>query len=206
MKEKFIPDIVISRLPLYIQTLNRLLREGKSVVSSNELGLLLDMTPSQIRRDLANFGGFGKQGTGYDIIKLMESLRDILNLNQIWKVALIGVGHVGQALINYDGFGRNGFEIVAAFEHNPGKIGKKVGNIVVRDIANMDEEMPEMEVEIAVITVPGESAQAICDRLVKIGIRSILNYAPVNLQVPEGVQVENIDPVLKMQKMTYYLQ
>jgi redox-sensing transcriptional repressor len=206
MKNNTIPDIVISRLPLYIQALNRLLRDGEAVVSSLELGEILGMTASQIRRDLSNFGGFGKTGSGYDVIRLMEALREILNINQIWQVVLVGAGHLGQALLNYDGFSRKGFEIVAAFDDSPNIIGKKFGSLVVQDIAEIESSVCSRKLEIAAITVPAENAQEVCDRLVACGVKAILNYAPVQLQVPEGVQVSSIDPVLKLQKMTYYLQ
>ncbi|NLE83358.1 MAG: redox-sensing transcriptional repressor Rex [Chloroflexi bacterium] len=206
MKKYDVPDIVISRLPLYVQTLNQLLREGKSVVSSSELGERLKTTPSQIRRDLSYFGGFGKKGSGYDVISLMESLRSILNLNQIWQVALVGVGHVGMALLHYDGFGRKGFEIIAAFDQSPNVIGRKIGGIEVQDVELIEAEICQKHVDIGAITVPAENAQAVADRLVNCGIRAILNYAPVYLEVPKHVQVSNIDPVLKLQKMTYYLK
>ena len=205
MKCNDVPEIVIARLPVYIETLNQLLREGKSVISSTELGDRLSMTPSQIRRDLSYFGGFGKKGTGYDIISLMESLRDILNLNQIWRMLLVGVGHVGQALLNYDGLSRKGFEITAAFDESPKIIGKRFGGLEVKSMAHLEDEIQLNQVKIAAITVPAESAQAVCDRLINCGIQAILNYAPVSLEVPPGVQVSKIDPVLKLQKMTYYL-
>ncbi len=206
MKKEDVPEIVVSRLPLYVQTLNHLLREGKSVVSSAELGERLKTTSSQIRRDLSYFGGFGKQGTGYDIITLMESLRKILNLNQTWQVALVGVGHVGQALINYDGFNRKGFEIIMAFDESPKVIGKKFGNLVVKSIDELEEELKIIPVDIGAISVPAENAQEVCDRLINNGVRAILNYAPVSLKVPEGIQLATVDPVLKLQKMTYYLK
>lgn len=206
MKNEQVPEIVISRLPLYVQTLNQLLREGKNVVSSSELGDRLKITSSQIRRDFSYFGGFGKKGTGYDIISLMESLRNILNLNQIWQVVLVGVGHVGQALLNYDGFSRKGFEIIAAFDDSPMVIGKKHGGMEVKSVNELENEICALKVDIAAITVPAEHAQMVCDRLVKCGIKAILNYAPVALEVPEGVKVSNIDPVLKLQMMTYYLK
>ncbi|MEL7625783.1 MAG: redox-sensing transcriptional repressor Rex [Anaerolineaceae bacterium] len=206
MKKEDVPEIVVSRLPLYVQTLNHLLKEGKSVVSSAELGERLKTTSSQIRRDLSYFGGFGKQGTGYDIITLMESLRKILNLNQTWQVALVGVGHVGQALINYDGFNRKGFEIIMAFDESPKVIGKKFGNLVVKSINELEEELKIKPVDIGAISVPAENAQEVCDRLINNGVRAILNYAPVSLKVPEGIQLATVDPVLKLQKMTYYLK
>lgn len=205
MKNEQIPKIVIARLPIYIQTLNQLLRDNKTVVSSIELGKILGITPSQIRKDLSRFGGFGKQGTGYDIISLMESLREILNLNQIWQIVLVGVGHIGQALLNYDGFGRKGFEIIAAYDNAPAVIGKKFGGVLVQSVDRLEDNICSNQIDIAAIAVPPEEAQEVSDRLVKCGIKAILNYAPVALDVPEGVQVTSIDPVLELQKMTYYL-
>lgn len=206
MKNEQIPKIVISRLPIYIQALNQLLRDNKTVISSMELGEILGITSSQIRKDLSHFGGFGKQGTGYDIILLMESLREILNLNQIWQIVVVGVGHIGQALLNYDGFGRKGFEIVAAYDNSPAVIGKKIGGIEVLSVDQMEEQICSKQIDIAAIAVPAEQAQQVCDRLVKCGIKAILNYAPVALDVPESVQVSAVDPVLELQKITYYLK
>src|SRR5690606_6226705 len=136
-----------------------------------------------------------------DIISLMEALRMILNLNQIWQVVLVGVGHVGQALLNYDGFSRKGFEIIAAFDDSPRVIGMKYGGLAVKSVDQLEKEICTLKVDIGAITVPAESAQMVCDRLVNCGIRAILNYAPTSLEVPEGVQVSNIDPVLQLQKM-----
>ncbi|MDD3949093.1 MAG: redox-sensing transcriptional repressor Rex, partial [Anaerolineaceae bacterium] len=163
MKNEQIPKIVISRLPIYIQALNQLLRDNKTVISSMELGEILGITSSQIRKDLSHFGGFGKQGTGYDIILLMESLREILNLNQIWQIVVVGVGHIGQALLNYDGFGRKGFEIVAAYDNSPAVIGKKIGGIEVLSVDQMEEQICSKQIDIAAIAVPAEQAQQVCD-------------------------------------------
>ncbi len=206
MKENNVPEVVIERLPLYIQKLNQLLREGRSTISSKELGEILKMTSSQIRRDFAYFGGFGKKGSGYEIVYLMESLRTILNLNQIWQMLVVGVGHVGQALVHYDGFPRKGFEIVAAFDSSNEIIGKKIGNLIVQDIDELEKFALPAKVKIAAITVPADQAQLVCDRLVKCGIKAILNYAPITLEVPEDVIVSNVDPVSKLQKMTYYIE
>ena len=205
MKSNYVPEIVIARLPLYIQTLNLMLREGKSTVSSKDLGERLKMTSSQIRRDFSYFGGFGKKGTGYDIITLMESLRSILNLNQVWQMLVVGVGHIGQALIHYDGFGRKGFEIVAAFDSSNKVIGKKFGGIIVQNINELEQVVCQANIKVAAITVPADHAQSVCDRLIQCGVKAILNYAPVALEVPEDVQVSRVDPVIKLQKMTYYL-
>jgi|LSQX01.3.fsa_nt_gb redox-sensing transcriptional repressor len=206
MDKNRVPGIVVARLPVYVKALNLLLREGRSVVSSEELGERLNMTSSQIRRDFSYFGGFGKKGSGYDIVSLMEALREVLNLNHIWQVLVVGVGHVGKGLLNYDGFSRQGFEIVAAFDADDEVIGTQVGGIDVGDIDELEAFVCTSGVHIAAITVPAENAQEVSDRLVKCGIRAILNYAPILLEVPEGIQVSNIDPVLKLQNMTYYLE
>lgn len=206
MNNSNVPEVVIARLPSYIQKLNQLLREGRSTISSKELGEILKTTSSQIRRDFAYFGGFGKKGTGYEIVYLMESLRSILNLNQIWKMLVVGVGHVGEAVLHYDGFPRKGFEIIAAFDSSKEIIGKRIGGIVVQDVNDLEQYACSSNIKIAVITVPAEQAQTICDRLIKCGIKSILNYAPVTLEVPEDVKVCTVDPVSKLQKMAYYLE
>ncbi|NLB71078.1 MAG: redox-sensing transcriptional repressor Rex [Chloroflexi bacterium] len=206
MDKNRVPGIVVARLPVYVKALNLLLREGRSVVSSEELGERLNMTSSQIRRDFSYFGGFGKKGSGYDIVSLMEALREVLNLNHIWQVLVVGVGHVGKGLLNYDGFSRQGFEIVAAYDADDEVIGTQVGGIDVGDIDELEAFVCTSGVHIAAITVPAENAQEVSDRLVKCGIRAILNYAPILLEVPEGIQVSNIDPVLKLQNMTYYLE
>lgn len=206
MDKNRVPGIVVARLPVYVKALNLLLREGRSVVSSEELGERLNMTSSQIRRDFSYFGGFGKKGSGYDIVSLMEALREVLNLNHIWQVLVVGVGHVGKGLLNYNGFSRQGFEIVAAFDASDDVIGTQVGGIDVGDIDELEAFVCTSGVHIAAITVPAENAQEVSDRLVKCGIRAILNYAPILLEVPEGIQVSNIDPVLKLQNMTYYLE
>lgn len=200
-----IPEIVISRLPIYLQKLNQVLKEGKTLISSQELADHLGVTATQIRKDLSNFGGFGKQGSGYNVVKLLESLRDILNLNRIWKAALFGVGNLGQALLSYKGFSSKGFEIVAAFDNDPQLVGKEIKGITVQSVDDMEKGMCASDVKIAIITVPAGQAQALANRLVDCGFKAILNYAPVTLVLPDEVKVSNIDPVLVLQKMAYYL-
>jgi redox-sensing transcriptional repressor len=205
MESPKIPDIVVSRLPLYLQTLNHLLREGKEVISSNEMSEWVGVPAVQIRKDLSFFGGLGKQGSGYNIIFLIDSLRGILHLNQIWPIAIVGVGNLGQALMRYQGFARQGFEIVLALDNNPHVIGTEIAGILVRDVEEMEAEISRLNVKIAVLTVPASVAQSTADALVSYGIRAILNYAPIILKVPVEVRVANIDPVLKLEQLTYYL-
>lgn len=206
MEKPNIPDIVIQRLPVYLQALNQLLREGQGVVSSAELGRLVDVSAAQIRKDLSYFGGFGKQGSGYNVISLLENIRAILHLNQIWPVVIVGVGNLGQALLRYRGFARKGFEIVLACDNDPNVIGSTISGLQVCDIRNLAEELRLLNIRVAILTVPAECAQNVTDMLVSYGIKAILNYAPLVLKVPESVHVINIDPVVKLQTLTYYLE
>lgn len=206
MEKTPIPEVVISRLPVYIQKLNQLMREGREKVSSQEMAEYLGVTSAQIRKDLSFFGGFGKKGVGYDVINLLESLRSILNLNQIWEVVLVGVGKLGQALLSYHGFSRTGFEIVMAFDNDPSIIGQTIAGVKVRDVSEMQNLTCPRNIPIAILTVPAGNAQEMADKLIHCGVKAILNYAPVTLKVPEGIRLVNIDPVLSLQTFTYYLK
>ena len=205
MTEEAVPDIVISRLPWYLQTLNQMAKEGLHTVSSKMLAERLGTTAAQIRKDLSFFGGFGKQGTGYSIYYLIEQLQKILNLDRVWKVAVVGAGDLGRALTHYQGFARRGIEIVMLFDIDPKVVGTQVGSVIVRHVDAMETEIGERGIKIGILTVPGAAAQNTADRLVNAGIEAILNYAPVTLMLPDTVHVQHIDPVLHMQRMMYYL-
>ncbi len=200
-----IPDIVIGRLPVYLRALSLMAGAGQEITSSHELGERLGISSAQIRKDLSHFGEFGKQGTGYRISHLQEQLRRILKVDRQWPVALVGVGDVGQALIRYGGFIDRGFRIVLAFDADPMKIGQPIGELVIQNIATLPEVVHEHNVQIAMLATPAYAAQGVVDLCVKGGIRAILNYAPINLTVPNGVHVQYIDPVTHLQRMTYYL-
>ncbi len=203
---KQIPDIVVGRLPRYLQALEHMLKDGIKTTSSQELGDSIGISAAQIRKDLSQFGEFGKQGTGYSIRFLIDQIQAILHLNQPWKLALVGVGDLGNALARYQGFTTRGFHIVLAFDNDPAKIGKLIGDVVIQDIACMAEEVQKNEVKIAMLTVPASAAQSAAEELVKGGVRAILNYAPISLNLPENIHVQYIDPIVKLQHMTYYLQ
>jgi len=205
MNEELVPDIVIRRLPWYLQTLNQMAKEGLQTVSSKMLAERLGSTAAQIRKDLSFFGGFGKQGTGYSIYYLIEQLQQILNLDRVWQVVVVGAGDLGRALTRYQGFARRGIEIVMLFDVDPKVVGTQVGTVIVRHVNSLEAEIQEKGIKIAVLTVPGAVAQEIADRLVNAGIEAILNYAPVALMLPESVHVQHIDPVLHLQRMMYYL-
>ncbi|MFZ2097638.1 MAG: redox-sensing transcriptional repressor Rex [Anaerolineales bacterium] len=206
MDTKIVPNIVVGRLPLYLRTLQLMNQEGRRVTSSQELGERLGISAAQIRKDLSQFGEFGKQGTGYNIDYLAEQLRQILHVNKVWDVAVVGIGDVGHALARYQGFSNRGFKIVLLFDNDPHKVGIKVGDFSVHSITDLVRMVKEAEVQIAMLSVPVEHAQSVTDLLVEAGVKSILNYAPINITVPIDVNVQYIDPVLHLQKMTYYLE
>jgi redox-sensing transcriptional repressor len=199
------PDVVIRRLPLYARSLRYLLEEGVHSVSSQELGERINVTAAQIRKDLSYFGEFGKQGIGYDVEKLLNHIERILGLTQKWPVVLVGVGYLGQAIARYDGFHSQGLEIVGLFDSEPAKVGQKVGDLAIQDFSRIHEVIQAENARLAIIAVPAAVAQGVADMLVEAGIRAILNYAPVILQVPEHVWVRYIDPVAVLHSMTYYL-
>jgi len=205
MVAKIIPDIVIGRLPIYLRALTRMFQKGRQVTSSQELGERLGISAAQIRKDLSQFGEFGKQGTGYNIEFLIQKIKEILKVDRIWDVAVIGAGDIGHAVANYDGFQHRGFKIVKIFDNNPKKIGIEFNGIKVLDIANVDKEIKKSGLKVAMLTVPAEAAQEVADLLVKAGIKAILNYSPVSLSVPQDVRVQYIDPAVHLQNMTYYL-
>ncbi|MGD8454764.1 MAG: redox-sensing transcriptional repressor Rex [Anaerolineales bacterium] len=205
MKSKMIPDIVIGRLPIYLRSLRRMQQSGRQITSSQELGERLGISAAQIRKDLSQFGEFGKQGTGYNIAYLADQLEAILKLDRVWDVVVVGAGGVGQALARYDGFHHRGFQITMIFDNDPVKVGQPIGELVVKDIAEMKEAIQLAGIKVAMITVPAEHAAEVAKQLVEAGIKAILNYAPVNLSVPLDVKVQHIDPAVHLQRMTYYL-
>jgi redox-sensing transcriptional repressor len=201
-----IPEVVILRLPLYVRVLTQLADEGTEIVSSRDLGEHLGVTPAQIRKDLSYFGRFGKQGRGYNTAYLVGVLREVLGLDRNWNTAVVGVGRLGRAIINYPGFSPEGFKVVAAFDADPGQVGTEIGPITVRAMGEMERIIRDERIDIAIVAVPSVFAQDVIDKIVRCGVRAILNYAPIAARVPEDVRVRNIDPVLALQTMTYHLK
>lgn len=202
---KTVPDIVVGRLPRYLQALEHMHREGIKTTSSQELGETIGISAAQIRKDLSQFGEFGKQGTGYSVPYLVDQLHVILNINKVWDLALVGMGDLGNALARYQGFAEHGFRITAAFDNDPEKIGKEIGGLIIRDTIYLIEEIRTQGIRMAMLTVPASAAQSVAEQLVQAGVRAILNYAPISLTLPADVHVENIDPIIKLQHMTFYL-
>lgn len=200
-----IPDIVVGRLPRYLQALQRMSEDGKLSTSSQELGDRLGISAAQIRKDLSQFGEFGKQGTGYAIPFLIDQLETILKIKRFWDIALVGSGDLGHAIAHYPGFSDRGFRIAMVFDNDTSKIGTKVNHFIVQDIANLEKMVREAGIKIAMLTVPASAAQKVCDTLVKAGIKAILSYAPTPLTLPDNIHVEYIDPLIQLQHITYYL-
>lgn len=205
MPEKVIPDIVVGRLPIYLRALQRMLEENRRVTSSQELGERLGISAAQIRKDLSQFGEFGKQGTGYSIDYLAEQIRQILHVDRVWDMAVVGAGDIGSAVARYQGFSNRGLRVAMIFDSDPAKIGTQVGSFTVKDTKTIKESIREAGIQIAMIATPSGAAQEVAEELVSAGVTAILNYAPINLTFPENVRVQYIDPVIHLQRMTYYL-
>lgn len=200
-----VPDIIVGRLPLYLQVLDRLLAEGQRIATSKELARRLGIGSAQIRKDLSHLGEFGRQGMGYNVAYLRDQLNRILQVDREWNMALVGAGDLGHALVHYGGFEGRGFHVACVFDNNPDKIGRYLGRFQILDVALLPYKVVELNLKIAIVAVPPGAAQAVVDDLVRAGIRAILNYAPVTVTVPPGVQVQYLDPVIHLQRMTYYL-
>ncbi len=201
-----IPPMTVRRLSTYYRLLRQLEAKGETEpLSSERISQLTGFTAAQVRRDLAYFGSFGKRGVGYDIAELQQSLRSILGLDHPWHIALIGVGNLGTALMAYPGFARQGFHIVAAFDVDATKHGRRIGTIVVRPMEDLPEVVREQGILMAIMTVPASAAQQVADAAVKAGIKGILNFAPVQLQVPKDVYVSSVDLSIEIEYLSYLL-
>jgi redox-sensing transcriptional repressor len=206
MKKTEIPDIIVSRLPVYLRALRRMQSQNQQTTSSQELGEQVGISAAQIRKDLSQFGEFGKQGTGYNIAFLVSKLREILQVERVWDVVLVGMGDMGHALARYQGFSDRGFRVAMVFDNDPTKVGEQVGNFVIQDTNGMKKVIQESGIKVAMVCVPAAVAQTVTTQLVEAGVKAILNYAPISLSVPDGVRVQYLDPSIGLQRMTYYLE
>ncbi len=205
MNNKSVPDIIIGRLPIYLRALQRMAELGMSTTSSQELGDRVGISAAQIRKDLSQFGEFGKQGTGYTIAFLIDKLRNILKVDGIWDVAVVGAGDMGHALARYQGFKNRGFQVTMVFDNDPAKIGTKAGDFTIKSTSTMVDEIRLAGIKVAMLTVPAIAAQETADKLVEAGVKAILNYAPISLSVPDDVKLQYLDPAIGLQRMTYYV-
>ena len=203
MAGKHISSAVIRRLPRYYRYLSELLENGVSRISSKELSEKMNVTASQIRQDFNNFGGFGQQGYGYKVEYLYEEIGKILGLDKTHNLIIIGAGNLGQALANYMNFERRGFLFKGMFDNNPALYGKKIRDMQVRPMEEMEQFVKENNIDIAVLTIPKNSARTVAEKLVRNGIRGIWNFAHVDLNVPKEIQVENVHLSDSLMKLTY---
>ncbi len=200
-----ISDSTVRRLSVYLRLLRELTEEGREIVSSRELAERSGTTSAQVRKDLSLFGSFGKRGRGYTVAELEASLRRILGLGRRWQVGLVGVGKIGSALLGYEDLTRRGFDIVAAFDNDPDKVGTTVFGVEVTAMAELEPVVRERDVEMAIVATPPEAAQEVTDRLVEAGVSGLLNFAPVKLDTPDGMAVRSMDVALEMEGLSFAL-
>jgi len=202
---KRIADSTVRRLSAYLRFLEDFEGRGLETISSEELAQRGGTTSAQVRKDLSFFGSFGKRGLGYSVPELAGRLREILGLGREWKVIIIGAGKIGAALAQYRGFRQRGFQILAAYDANEEKIGRKLEAIPVRDIAQLERDVKQDHPDIAVLTVPADEAQRVLDRVVKTGIKAVLNFAPTQLQAPADVTVKTVNMAMELEGLSYAL-
>jgi redox-sensing transcriptional repressor len=202
---KRIADSTVRRLSIYLRFLEEFEERGLATVSSEELARRGGTTSAQVRKDLSFFGSFGKRGLGYSVAELATALRDILGLGREWRVVIIGAGKIGAALAQYRGFRQRGFRIVAAYDTNPEKIGRPLEGIEVRDVSRLESDMVRDRPDIAVLAIPSDDAQAVLDRVVKTGIKAVLNFAPAQLHAPADVTVKTVNMAMELEGLSFAL-
>ena len=205
-KHGSISRATVDRLPLYFRTLRLIRSEGSEIVSSEELGRRIGVTPEQIRKDLASFGAFGKKGVGYHVAELVNNISQILGLDRKWNIAIIGVGHLGWALANYRNFASLGFHLTALFDQNPAIVGQLINGVDVLSVTDLETTVASRNIQIGVIAVPAGEAQAVADRLVNAGVHGIWNFAPVRITVPDNVQMVSEDLSVGLSTLSYHLR
>src|SRR5262245_21948991 len=202
---KKVSESTVARLSIYLRLLHELETEGVQTLSSEELARRCGTTAAQVRKDLSFFGTFGKRGLGYGVPELIAALRSILGLERRWRVALIGAGKIGVALLGYQDFRRQGFYITAVFDADSGKIGQRWQDLEIRADAEMESALRTESIDIAIVAVPAESAQPVVNRIVAAGVRAILNFAPTKLTVPAGVALKNVNMAVELEGLSYAL-
>ena len=206
MKFSKIPMATINRLSIYMRTLQDLMEEDMEVISSERLAKQCGVNPAQIRKDLAYFGEFGVRGVGYRVNELVNQIKEILGLNRSWSLAMIGLGNLGSALIRHGNFAKHGYIFSAAFDTDPQKVGKRLQNgLVIHHIDDLEKVAAERDLHMGIIATPAVAAQGIANQLVLAGINGILNFAPVQIQVPDCCHIENVDFTIKLDSIAYHL-
>jgi redox-sensing transcriptional repressor len=200
-----ISDSTVRRLALYLRFLEQSAAQGLATISSADLAQRGGTTPAQVRKDLSFFGSFGKRGLGYSVPELAGRIRDILGLKRRHRVVLVGAGKMGGALLHYQGFRQHGFDVSAIYDRDPKKVGSRWNGLVVRDIRHVEVDLKKEPVEIAILVTPAEAAQEVADRLVRAGIKAILNFAPVQLRLPQDVAVQTVNMALELETLSFAL-
>jgi redox-sensing transcriptional repressor len=206
MKFSKIPAVTITRLSIYSRCLESLAQEDVKIIASDKLAQKCGINPAQIRKDLAYFGEFGIRGVGYFVKELLFEIKRILGLNKTWKMALVGIGNLGLALVAHENFVRQGYEFVAVFDVDPAKVGRRLpSGQIIHNVDDLEKVVKEKGVEIGVIATPASKAQSAAYRFINAGVKALLNFAPLQLQVPEGMAVENVDFTVKLDNLAYHL-
>lgn len=205
MSVRKIAESTVRRLSLYLRFLEEFEEQGATTVSSEVLASRGGTTSAQVRKDLSFFGSFGKRGLGYQVPALKTRLREILGLDRRYRVVVVGAGKIGSALVQYGGFGSRGFDLIAIYDNDPAKVGRQWNGLVVRHVRELEADLAREQADIAAVVTPSEAAQAVADRLVSCGITAILNFAPVQLQVPDTVTVKTVNLVLELEALSYVL-
>jgi redox-sensing transcriptional repressor len=200
-----VAESTVRRLSLYLRFLEEFEGQGIETVSSGALASRGGTTSAQVRKDLSFFGSFGKRGLGYPVPELADQLREILGLKQRYQVGMIGAGKIGSALVQYRGFKQRGFDIVAIFDSDPAKIGRQWNGLTIQDITTLEAEFARRPLDMAVLVTPAEAAQPVTDRLVALGVKAVLNFAPVQLVVPDDVVVKTVNLALELETLSYAL-
>ncbi len=199
-----IPERTVTRLSIYLRCLEELVADGQRAVSSKQLAERFGLNSAQVRKDLAHFGQFGVRGLGYYTETLKHSLEQILGLKRQWEVALVGLGNLGSALLNYKGFETRGFRISVVFDIDPQKVGRRIGKVSVLHVDKIAPVLRRRGIKIAIIAIPAVGAQAVTEKLVAAGVNSILNFAPTHLAVPRGVKVQNVDISIMLKTLSFH--
>jgi len=206
MRERVIPEATVARLPVYLRALVELAEDGATTVSSDALARAAGVNSAKVRKDLSHLGSYGTRGVGYDVAYLIHQVRRELGLSQPWPIVLAGVGNLGHALANYRGFPERGFRIAALVDADPAKVGEIVGGLPIQPVDALPEVVASIDAAIGMICTPGSVAQEVADRMIDAGIRSILNFAPSVISVPEGVSVRKVDLAIELQILAFYEQ
>ncbi len=200
-----VSESTVGRLSLYLRLLSELEQEGQRTLSSEELARRCGTTAAQVRKDLSFFGTFGKRGMGYAVPELVSALRSILGLGRRWRVALVGAGKIGTALLGYQDFRDQGFHIESVFDADPAKVGQRRAGLVVKPESELERALAEDGTDIVILAVPADNAQAVVDRVVSAGVRAILNFAPTKIDVPADVALKNVNMALELEGLSYAL-